>query len=161
MNKRYTISMLYFPYTLCFLKLLLKYSLLTSSHRIPYNHATFCWNGGSESVWTHIPIFVLAGSLVNKSPVACYWAGWCKCFSESMGPRFGSPGQKALTAMNEFTLFWIFASSIYPRPVPLMYQPRICKDGFISIVFDLSQVCRLFDRALVDTRPLLRSLPTV
>ena len=34
---------------------------------------------------------------------------------------------------------------------PFEYQPRICKDGFISIVFDLCQVCRLFDRALVDT----------
>ena len=26
-------------------------------------------------------------------------------FSESMGSRFGGPGQKALQAMNEFTLF--------------------------------------------------------
>ena len=33
----------------------------------------------------------------------------CKCFSESMGSRLGSPGQKALPAMNEFTLLWIFA----------------------------------------------------
>ena len=30
-------------------------------------------------------------------------------FSESVGSRFGSPGQKALPAMNEFTLLWIFA----------------------------------------------------
>ena len=45
------------------------------------------------------------------------------------------------------------------RPVPLTYQPRICKDGFISIVVDLSPVCHLFDRALVDNRPLRRSLP--
>ena len=58
--------------------------------------------------------------------------------------------------------------SLYPRPVPLtynllllMYQPRICKDGFISIVFDLSPVCCLFDRVQVDNRPLRRSLPTV
>ena len=27
------------------------------------------------------------------------------CFSESMGSRFGGPGQKALQTMNEFTLF--------------------------------------------------------
>ena len=47
-----------------------------------------------------------------------------KCFSESMGSQFGGPGQKALTAMNEFTLLWIFASSLFP--VPLTYQPRIC-----------------------------------
>ena len=56
------------------------------------------------------------------------------CFSESMGSRFGSPGQKALQTMNKFTLLFIFASSLYPRPVPLTYQPRNCKDGFISIV---------------------------
>ena len=31
------------------------------------------------------------------------------CFSESMGSRFGGPGQKALPAMNEFTRLWIFA----------------------------------------------------
>ena len=80
------------------------------------------------------------------------------------GTRFGGPGQKALPSMNEFTLstvLWIFASSLYPRPIPLTYQPRICKDGFISIVFNVSPVCCLFDRALVDNRPLLQSLPTV
>ena len=44
-----------------------------------------------------------------------------KCFSESMGSWFGGPGQKALPAMNEFTMLWIFASSF----VPLTYQPRI------------------------------------
>ena len=70
-------------------------------------------------------------------------------FLESMGSRFGGPGQKALQAMNEFTLLWIFALSLYPRPVPLTYQPRSCKDGFISIVFDLSPLCRLFDRSII------------
>ena len=30
-------------------------------------------------------------------------------FSESMGSRFGGPGQKVLQAMNEFTLLLIFA----------------------------------------------------
>ena len=85
----------------------------------------------------------------------------CKCFSESEATRFGGPGQKALPSMNEFTLLWIFAESLYPRPVLLTYQPRICKDGFISIVFDVSPVCCLFDWVLVDNRPLLRSLPTV
>ena len=59
------------------------------------------------------------------------------CFSESMGSRFGGPGQKALQTMNEFTLFVDFCLiPFYPRPVPLTYhyQPRNCKDGFISIV---------------------------
>ena len=73
---------------------------------------------------------------------------------ESLGSRFGSPGQKALPAINKFTLLWIFALSLYPRPVP-------CKDGFISIVFDLSLVCCLFDLVPVNNRPLCQSLPTV
>ena len=30
-------------------------------------------------------------------------------FSESVGSRFGSLGHKALPAMKEFTLLWIFA----------------------------------------------------
>ena len=31
---------------------------LTSSHRIPYKPANFCWDGRSVSVYTRIPIFV-------------------------------------------------------------------------------------------------------
>ena len=33
-------------------------------------------------------------------------------FSESLGSRLGGPGQKALQAMNEFTLFVDFANSL-------------------------------------------------
>ena len=33
----------------------------------------------------------------------------CNRFSESVGSRFGGPRQKALPAMKEFTLLWIFA----------------------------------------------------
>ena len=40
-------------------------------------------------------------------------------FSESVGSWFSGPRQKALPAMNEFTLLWIFAQSLYPQPVPL------------------------------------------
>ena len=40
--------------------------LLTSSHRIPYKTANFCWDGRSVSVYTRIPMFVcFAGRLVN------------------------------------------------------------------------------------------------
>ena len=35
-----------------------------------------------------------------------------RCFSESEGTRFSVSGQKALPSMNEFTLLWIFASSL-------------------------------------------------
>ena len=55
-------------------------------------------------------------------------------FSESLRSRLDGLGQKALQTMNEFTLFVDFCLILYPRPVPLTYQPRICKDGFISIV---------------------------
>ena len=66
---------------------------LTSSHRMPYKPAHFCWDGRSVSVYmyTRIPIFVcFAGRLVST-------------------PSFlGVPGGHswvALQAMNEFTLF--------------------------------------------------------
>ena len=54
-----------------------------------------------------IPIFVcFGGSLVNTwrviVPLDLYTHNR---FSESMGSRFGGPGQKALQAMNEFALF--------------------------------------------------------
>ena len=53
-------------------------------------------------------------------------------FSESMGSRFGGPGQKALQTIHKFTLFVDFC--LIPLSKTYMYQPRICKDGFISIV---------------------------
>ena len=128
----------------------------------------FLFNRGSANVLTRIPFFAsLAGSRVNTPHVAWHCAWWRvytpvtrKCFSEPEGTRFGGPGQKALPSMNEFTLLWIFAYFLYPRPVPLTYQPRICKDGFISIVV-VSPVCCLFDRVLVDNRSLLQSLSMV
>ena len=91
---------------------------------------------------------IFAGRLVNTPRVACHHGDGIMpsiaimaidvCtrhrFSESLGSRFGGPRQKALPTMNEFTLFVDFCLILYPRPVPLTYQPRICKDGFISIV---------------------------
>ena len=71
------------------------------------------------------------------------------CFSESEGTRFGAPGQRTLPSVNESTLV-DFCLITYPRPIPLTFQPQICKDGFISIVFDVSLVCCLFDRVRAD-----------
>ena len=118
---------------------------LTSSRRIPYKHAIFCWNAdrrASKRVFRFL--CVLAGSLVNTSPVACHCAGWRVYTQSFLGVR-------------GFTVRWQRTSSFFcgflPNPFIqdlflLMYQSRICKDGFISIVFDLSHVCRLFDRVL-------------
>ena len=102
---------------------------LTSSHRIAYEHAKIkhafrflrVWPGvlSTRHTWRAI---VLPDVYTRN------------CFSESVDSRFGGPGQKALPAMNEFTLFVDFCLSLYSRPVPLTYQPRNCKDGFISIV---------------------------
>ena len=49
---------------------------LTSSHRMPYKPAIFCWNSRSETASKRAFRFlhVLAGSLVNTSPVAYHWA---------------------------------------------------------------------------------------
>ena len=64
------------------------------------------------------------------------------------------------TAVNEWVHSFVDFCLI-PLSTTYMYQPRICKDGFISIVFDVSLVCCLFDQVRVDNRLLLRSLPTV
>ena len=77
--------------------------------------------------------------------MTCIQAGVSRSLREH-----GAPGQKALLSKNEFTLLWIFAKSLYPQPVPLTFQPQICKDGFISIVFDISPECCLFDRVRAD-----------
>ena len=57
------------------------------------------------------------------------------CFSESEGTCFGAPGQKPLPSMNEFTILWIFP---YGWPIPLTFQPQICKEGYIHCLWCLS-----------------------
>ena len=80
------------------------------------------------------------------------------CFSESEGTRFGAPRTKG-TAVNEWVHSFVdFCLIPYPQPIPLTFQPQICKDGFISIVFDVSPECCLFDRVWADNWPVLRSL---
>ena len=65
--------------------------------------ANFCWDGRLVSVYTCIPIFVcFAGRLVNTPHVVCIHA------IVSPSPRghgWVATEQKALQAMNEFTLF--------------------------------------------------------
>ena len=92
---------------------LLHWTLLTSSHRMPYKPAIFFFQP------------LIDGRLNTHSVFLRVWPGavstrhtWRdivrddmytrKCFSESKGTRFGGPGQKALPSMNEFTLLWIF-----------------------------------------------------
>ena len=38
------------------------------------------------------------------------------------------------TFKHAFRFLRVWPGDFYPRPVPLTYQPRNCKDGFISIV---------------------------
>ena len=110
--------------------------VLTSLHRRPYKHAIFLgtvYRRASKRTFQFLCVF--GGSLVNMPHMACHRGAWLvymrNHFSESMGSQFVGPEQKALQAMNTFSLLWTFAKSLYPRPVPLTYQPRICKDGFI------------------------------
>ena len=124
---------------------------LTSSHRMPFKPKIYfsIFNRRSADVLTRILFFAsFAGSHVNTPHVAVTLCSMmCIHSSVSRSPRgHGSvgPGQKGL-----------------PNPFIHDYQPRICKDGFISIVFDVYPVCYLFNRVRVDNRPLLRSLPTV
>ena len=116
---------------------------LTSSHRIPFKHNFFFGTAIGERLNTHSDFCVFwPGALSTRHP----WRAIVRadvytrnCFLESVGSQFGGPGQKALPAMNEFTLLWIplFKTCSFD------YQPRICKDGFISMAFDRSPVCRL------------------
>ena len=151
---------------------------LTSSHWMPYKPTNFCWHGRSVSVYTRIPIFVFCRKTCNHAThgvpswrltcihaMACHhddWHVYTPSFLGAPGVTVGWPRTKGTASNERVHSFCGFLSNhLYPRHVPLTYQPRICKDGFISIVFDVSPVCRLSDRALVDNRPLLRSLPTV
>ena len=76
-----------------------------------YKPAIVFGDGRSVNIYTRIPIFVcFAGRLVNTPRVACHPIMAIDVythyrFSESLGSRLGGPGQKALQAMNEFTLF--------------------------------------------------------
>ena len=109
-----------------------KHVFLTSLLRMPYKPAIYFSIVDRRMSW-HAFVFlrVCAGAMSTRHTWPWHCAGW-----------------RVYTQM-------------FLAPVPLMYQPRICKDGLISIVFDVSSVCCLFDWALVDNRPLLRSLPTV
>ena len=88
-------------------------SLLTSSHWRPYKHAIYFGTSDRRvSKCGFRFLCVLAGALSTYHA----WRAIVEHdlytrnhFSESMGSRFGGPGQKALQAMNEFTLLWIFA----------------------------------------------------
>ena len=81
---------------------------------------------------------VSAGRLVNTPCVACHH-GDGHVYTPSVlrvpGVTVGWPWTEG-TANNErvHSFSGFFAESLYPRPVHLTYQPRICKDGFISIV---------------------------
>ena len=55
-------------------------------------------------------------------------------FRSPWGHGLVTPGKRHCKQWTSSLFLLIFASSLYPRPVPLTYQPRICKDGFISIV---------------------------
>ena len=92
-------------------------------HHIIYK-TTFCIGG---RINTQLFLEQLIGDRLNAHTDFCvFWPGAlsarhaCRAivaldlytrnrFSESVGSRFGGPGQKALPAMNEFTLLWIFA----------------------------------------------------
>ena len=79
-----------------------------------------------------------AGSRVNTPHVAVTFVGW-RVYTQVF--------------LNEWVHSFVdFCLIPYPRPIPLTFQPQICKDGFISIVFYVSPECCLFDRVLADNQ---------
>ena len=59
--------------------------------------------------------------------------------------------------MNEFTLV-DFCLIPLSKTCSFDVPTKNLKDGFISIVFDVSLLCRLFDQALVDASELANGL---
>ena len=111
---------------------LLRVLVLTSSHRMPYAHAKLLPidNG---SIFKHTLRFlrVWPGALSTRHTwraIVLTDVYTRNCFSESMGSRFGGPGQKTLQTMNEFTLFVDFCL------IPFSKTFDIYKAAFISIV---------------------------
>ena len=86
---------------------------LTSSHRRPYKHAiSFGTADRRASKCALRFLCVLAGALSTRHAwraIVALDLYTRQSFSKSMGSQFDGPGQKALQAMNEFTLLWIFA----------------------------------------------------
>ena len=75
--------------------------LLTSSHRMPYKHAICFLKQRSESAHSDLCVF-WPGALSTRHPwraIALADVYTRNRFSESVGSRFGGPGQKALQAM--------------------------------------------------------------
>ena len=124
-------------------------SMKTCSLQRPFKPAILCFNRRLADVLARIPFFEsFAGSRVNMPLVAVTNVGWRVYTPVFLGIRGNTPPTKG-TAVNEWVHSFVdFCRIPYPRPVPLTYQPRICKDGFISIVFDVSPECRLFDRVV-------------
>ena len=86
-------------------------SNLTSSHWRPYKHAIGTADQRASKRAFRF-LCVLAGALSTRHACRVVVAPDLRThnhFSESMGPWFGGPEQKALSAMNVFTLLWIFA----------------------------------------------------
>ena len=144
---------------------------LTSSHWMPYKPANFCWDGRSVSVYTRIPIFLcFASRLLNKPRVACHHGDWRVYTPSFLGVpvvpvvTVGWPRTKG-TASNE----WVHSfCGFLPNPCIQDLCLWCTSQQFVKTdLYPLSQGlwslsgCRLFDQALVDNRPLLRSLPTV
>ena len=78
----------------------------TSSHRRPYKHAISLGTADRRAFQRFL--CVLVGALSTRHPwraIVALDLYTHNRFSESMGSWFGGPGQKALQAMNKFTLF--------------------------------------------------------
>ena len=126
------------------------YRYLTCLIRRPFKPAIFFFNRRSADVLTRIPFFEsFAGSRVNTPHVAVTFVGWCVYMQVFLGVW-----ENTLRCPPDKRHWCQWMSSLFCG----FFQPQICKDGFISIVFDVSLECCLFDRVRADNRPVFRSL---
>ena len=112
----------------------------------------------SEHAFHFLRVLLVAVSICHS----WLWQTWddvyTQVFLRVRGNMLRCPRTKG-TAVNEWVHSFVdFCLIPYPWPIPLTFQPQICKDGFISIVFDVSPECCRFDRVRADNRPVLQSL---
>ena len=139
---------------------------LTSSHRMPYVHANILPIDNRRTFKHALRFLRVAGSLVNMPHMACHCAAWhvyMQLFLGVHGVTVQWPRTEG-TANNErvhsFCLIPLSKTCSFDIHVP---AKKLSRRIYVHCheAFDLSPVCRLFNQALVNNRPLRRTLPTL
>ena len=141
-------------------------SVLTSSRQMTRKHANYFYaTDRRASIHAFRFVCVFAGRLVNMPRVACHHGGWRVYTPSFLGVRgvmVGWPRTKGTASNEQVYSFCGFLPNPFIQDLCLWCTSQeFVKTDLYPLSRDLSQECRLFDWALVDNRPLRRSLPMV